>query len=169
LLEGVKKELKERNIWECLIQFILISVGSLPEPLTIEDLKRKHRSILRNLLIGKCFFLIKFIEEWGTGTNRIIEWSSKYGLPEPIFEDVSGSLVVTLRKYRISEEELEKLNERQRKVIEHLKIHKRISRSEYAKLTGCSERTAFRDLGELTKNKVVVRKGKSKKTYYELA
>jgi len=133
-------------------------VGPLPEPLTIEDLKRKHRSILRNLLIGKCFFLIKFIEEWGTGTNRIIEWCLKYGLPEPIFEEASGSLVVTLRKYRISEEELEKLNERQRKVIEHLKVYKRISRSKYAKLIGCSERTAFRDLGELTKNKVVIRK-----------
>ena len=84
-------------------------------------------------------------------------------------EEASGSLVVTLRKYRISEEELEKLNERQRKVIEHLEVYKRISRSEYAKLTGCSERTAFRDLGELIKNKVVIRKGKSKKTYYELA
>ncbi len=144
-------------------------VGLLPEPLTPEDLKRKHRSILRNLLIGKSFFLIKFIEEWGTGTNRIIEWCLKYDLPEPIFEEASGSLVVTLRKYRISEEELEKLNERQRKVIEHLKVYKKISRSEYVKLTGCSERTAFRDLGELIKNKVVIRKGKSKKTYYELA
>jgi len=58
---------------------------------------------------------------------------------------------------------LEKLNERQRKVIEHLKVHKRISRSEYVKLTDCSERTAFRDLEELTKSKVVIREGKGKK------
>ncbi len=86
-----------------------------------------------------------------------------------IYEEVSGSLVVTLKKYRISEEGLKKLNERQRKVIEHLKVYKRISRSEYAKLTDCSERTAFRDFGELMKNKIVIRKGKSKKTYYELA
>jgi predicted HTH transcriptional regulator len=38
----------------------------------------------------------------------------KYGLPEPIFEEASGSLVVTLRKYRVSDEDLEKLNERQK-------------------------------------------------------
>ncbi len=143
-------------------------VGPLPEPLTPEDLKRKHKSILRNPLIGKCFFLIKFIEEWGTGTNRIIEWCLKHGLPQPIFEEISGGLVVTLRKYKISEDELEKLKERQRKVIEYLKAHKRISRSEYTKLTSCSERTAFRDLEELTKSRIIIRKGGGKKTYYEL-
>ena len=37
------------EIWGC---------GSLPEPLTIEDLKKKHDSVLRNPLIGRCFFLI---------------------------------------------------------------------------------------------------------------
>lgn len=143
-------------------------VGPLPEPLTPEDLKRKHRSILRNPLIGKCFFLVKFIEEWGTGTNRIIGWCLKHGLPEPIFEEISGGLVVFLRKYRITEDELEKLNQRQREAIEHLKVRKRVSRSEYAKLTSCSERTAFRDLEELTKNKIIKRKGRGKSTYYEL-
>jgi ATP-dependent DNA helicase RecG len=49
------------EIWGC---------GALPEPLTVDDLKQSHRSILRNPLIGKCLFLIKFIEHWGTGTNR---------------------------------------------------------------------------------------------------
>ena len=38
------------EIWGC---------GSLPEPLTVDDLKHSHRSILRNPLIGKCLFLIK--------------------------------------------------------------------------------------------------------------
>lgn len=143
-------------------------VGPLPEPLTPEDLKGKHKSILRNPLIGKCFFLIKYIEEWGTGTNRIIEWCLKHGLPEPVFEEIAGSLVVTLRKYRISGEELEKFSERQRRAVEYLKVHKEMSRSGYVKLTGCSERTALRDLDELTKSGVVIRKGKGKKTRYQL-
>jgi ATP-dependent DNA helicase RecG len=147
------------EVWGC---------GPLPEPLTPEDLKKKHKSILRNPLIGRCFFLIKYIEEWGTGTNRIVEWCLKYDLPEPIFEEVSGSLVVTLRKYRISEEGLEKFNERQKKVIEYLKVYKKITRSQYVKLTSCSERTAFRDLEKLLKNEIVARKGRGKNTYYEL-
>ena len=48
------------EIWGC---------GPLPSPLTPEDLRKKHKSILRNPLIGKCFFLVKFIEEWGTGNG----------------------------------------------------------------------------------------------------
>lgn len=150
------------EIWGC---------GPLPKPLTIEDLKKKHDSVLRNHLIGKCFFLIKFIEKWGTGTNRMIKECLKHGLPEPLFEEVTESLVITFRKSKLTEEFLEKidLNERQKKAVEYLKIHKKITRLKYAKLIGCSERTAFRDIEELLKNKIVMRKGKGKQTYYELA
>ena len=141
-------------------------VGPLLEPLTIEDLKRKHASILRNLLIGKCFFLIKFIEEWGTGTNRIIEWCLKYGLPEPIFEEISGSLVVTIRKYHISDEILEKLSERQKKILEYLKRQGRITRKECMKLLNTSKDTAFRDLMVLHEKGIVERRGKGKNVEY---
>ena len=37
------------EIWGC---------GPLPEPLTVEDLRKKHDSVLRNPLIGRCFFLL---------------------------------------------------------------------------------------------------------------
>ena len=148
------------EVWGC---------GPLPEPLTPEDLRKKHRSILRNRLIGKCFFLIKFVEEWGTGTNRMIKECLNHGLPEPLFEEITKSLVVTFRKYKISEDILEKLNERQKKAIEYLKTHKKITRSGYVKLIICSKRTAFRDLEELLKDKIIIRKGKGKQTYYELA
>jgi len=147
------------EVWGC---------GPLPKPLTIEDLKKKHGSVLRNHLIGKCFFLIKFIEKWGTGTNRIIKECLKNGLPEPLFELITENLIVTFRKYKVTEEGLKQLNERQMKAVDFLKIHKKITRSEYVKLIGCSERTAFRDLEELVKKKIITRKGKGKKTYYEL-
>jgi ATP-dependent DNA helicase RecG len=119
-------------------------------------------------LIGKCFFLIKFIEEWGTGTNRIISECLDYGLPEPLFEEVSGSIVVTLKKYKISDEDLEKLNERQKKAVEYMKKRRTISRTQYSKLTNCSERTASRDLEGLLRHNIIVRKGSGKKSYYEL-
>jgi len=148
------------EVWGC---------GPLPKPLTIDDLKKKHDSVLRNPLIGRNFFLIKFIEQWGTGTNRIIEECLKHGLPEPLFEEITENLVITFRKYKISEEEMQKLNERQKKAMEYLKIHKKITRSEYVKLTNSAERTAFRDIEELYKSKIITRKGTGKQTYYELA
>jgi len=147
------------EVWGC---------GPLPEPLTPEDLKKKHISILRNPLIGKCFFLIKFIEEWGTGTNRIIEECKKHGLPEPLFEEVTGSLVVTFRKYKISEEIMKGLSERQRIIVEYLKEHGKISRSECMKLLNTSKDTAFREFLTLQKKDILMRHGRGKNVYYTL-
>jgi len=149
------------EIWGC---------GSLPSPLTIDALKRKHVSILRNRLIGKCFFLIKFIEQWGTGTNDIISMCLEYGLPEPIFEEISGSLVVTIRKDRYTEESLTRLNlnKRQLEAIRYVKNNKKITRQEYASLNKCALRTAFNDLQEMVSKQVLQKKEKGKYTYYEL-
>ncbi len=149
------------EVWGC---------GPLPKPLTVDDLRKKHDSILRNPLIGKCFFLIKFIEQWGTGTNRIISECLKYGLPEPLFEEVAGNLVVTFRKTKFTEDYLKQLglNERQIKAIHYLKENKQITRRKYSSLFNCSTRTAFNDLQAMIDKKILKRKGKGKYTYYEM-
>ncbi|MGB7533846.1 MAG: RNA-binding domain-containing protein [Halobacteriota archaeon] len=40
-------------------------------PITFIDLKKKHKSIPRNPLVANAFFLIRNIEQWGEGTNKI--------------------------------------------------------------------------------------------------
>jgi len=148
------------EIWSC---------GLLPEPLTPEDLKRDHKSILRNPQIGKSFFLIKFIEQWGTGTNRMIEQCLGHGLPEPLFEEVVGDFVVTFRRYNITEEILNELNKRQRKAIEYLVAQKRITNKEYRELnSNISDRTALNDLNELVDKGIIVAKGEKRYRYYIL-
>ena len=148
------------EIWGC---------GSLPEPLTVEALKGEHKSILRNRLIGKCFFLIKFIEQWGTGTNRIISSCLRHGLPVPLFRELSGGLVVTLRKYHITEEILKALSERQKKIVEYLREHEKINRKECMTLLSTSKDTAYRDLSELKRKGIITRVGQGKNIYYVLA
>jgi len=148
------------EVWGC---------GPLPGGQTIEDLKKKHKSILRNHLIGKCFFLIKFIEEWGTGTNRIIKDCLKHGLPEPLFEEVAKDLVITFRKYRITEKILEELTDRQRKIIEYLKEHGRISRKESIEILNVSKDTVFREFNYLQEKGIIKRKGEGRNVYYVLA
>ena len=147
------------EIWGC---------GPLPEPLTPTDLRREHKSILRNPLIGRSFFLIKFIEEWGTGTNRMIEACLKEGLPEPIFEEASGNFLVVFRKYHISEETLEELNERQKKIVDYLRGHKKINRKICMELLGTSKDTAIRELSSLQVKGIIERAGKGKNVYYHL-
>ncbi len=150
------------EIWGC---------GLLPHPLTIEDLKKRHDSILRNPLLGKCFFMLRYIEQWGTGTNRIIEECLMHGLPEPLFEEISGSIVVSFRKsYTLEVLEKLGLNERQIKSIEYIKKQGNITNREYQNLcSGISRETLRKDLNDLIVKKIIVRRGQNKGIYYEFA
>lgn len=146
--------------------------GRLPEGWTVETLKQVHESIPRNPAIAKQFFWVKYIEEVGTGTNKIIEWCIDWGLPEPEFEFTGTSLVVTLWKSKLDEEYLDTLglNERQRKAIDYMKKHKKITSKEYAELFSITDRTARNDLKSLLDKKILIQRGTSKKlTYYELS
>ena len=148
------------EVWGC---------GPLPEPLAPVDLKGEHKSILRNPSVGKCLFLIKFIEQWGTGTNRMIERCLEHGMPEPLFAEIAGDFVVTFRKYSITDEILNELNERQQNAIEYLLEHTKITNREYREINpDISERTALNDLNELVHKNMVTAKGEKKHRYYIL-
>ena len=148
------------EIWGC---------GPLPKPLTIDDLKKKHDSILRNPLIGKCFFLIKYIEQWGTGTNRMIIECLEHKFPEPAFELITENLVVTFRKYKITEEIIKLLNERQKRAIEYLLAHKKITNREYRKINpGITDRTVLNDFNEMINKGIIIAKGEKKYRCYLL-
>ncbi|MCD6144948.1 MAG: putative DNA binding domain-containing protein [Methanosarcinales archaeon] len=146
--------------------------GRLPEGWTVETLRHVHESIPGNPSIAKQFFWVKYIEEVGTGTNKIIEWCIDWGLPEPEFEFTGTSLVVTLWKSKLNEEYLNTLglNERQREAISYMKEHKKITSKEYAELFSITDRTARNDLKSLLDKKILIQRGTSKKsTYYELS
>jgi len=146
--------------------------GKLPPELSLEDLRGEHKSIPRNPLIFKAFFWIKYVEEVGMGTNKIIRWCRDWGLPEPEFRHITGDFVVTLRKSKLTDEYLAglDLNERQKKVIDYLKENDRITSSEYAKMFDITQRMARNDLKVLADKKLVLKRGESdKEAHYVLA
>jgi ATP-dependent DNA helicase RecG len=145
--------------------------GLLPEGLSIEDLKRSHASRPRNKLIAHAFFLIKYIEQWGTGTLRMMEVCRTAGFPEPEFVEMSGDFMVTFHKSRFTEEYLERLGltERQRHAVEYVRAKGRITNREYVDLTGVSRPTATRDLTELVRKGILRQHGHGKGSYFELA
>jgi len=148
------------EVWGC---------GPLPKPLTIEDLRKKHDSVLRNPLIGKSFFLIKYIEQWGTGTNRMIDWCLNHGLLEPLFEEISGSLVVTFRG-EITEEYLRNLglSQRQIKAIKYLKEHGKIDRKTYCDICEIEKTVAHEELSDMVKKEIIKMAGKGRGAHYSL-
>jgi len=73
------------------------SAGSYPTGITPDMLTRRHLSVLRNPIIAGLFYGVGLIEQWGRGTNRVIEMCRKAGIAPPVFEEVGPFAVVTFR------------------------------------------------------------------------
>jgi len=142
--------------------------GSLPEGWTVDTLKRRHESRPKNPLIAKLFFMIKKIEQWGTGTNEMIEETIKHGLPEPIFEDTGTSIVVVFRKFLFNEEHLKNLNKRQKRAIEYLREHGKIDRRTYRQICGVERTVAYEELSNMRDKEIISLTGKGRATHYVL-
>lgn len=144
--------------------------GGLPAGLTVEDLKRPHESNPRNKLVADAFFLIKYIEQFGTGIGRMIEDCRESGVPEPEFESRAGAFrTIFPRIVSVAQRWAGViLNERQKKALEYVVQHGRITRPEYEQITQAPKRTAARDLTDLVKRQVVIRHGGGKDSWYAL-
>jgi len=144
--------------------------GMLPEGWTVETLRQVHESIPRNPAIAKQFFWVKYIEEVGTGTNKIVEWCIDWGLPEPEFEFTGTSLVVTFRKSKLTDEYLEQLglNGRQKKAITYLKEHGKIDRKTYCNICGVEKTVAHEEMADMVTKELIHRVGKGRGVYYTL-
>ncbi|MFD1188647.1 ATP-binding protein [Pontibacter rugosus] len=142
--------------------------GSLPDNLSVEDLKRKHPSLPRNPVLADACFKGGLIEAWGRGTVKIMEECQRLGLPEPEITAIGGGVSVTLFKDIYSEEQLKGLglNERQVEALLLWKHDGRIQNSKYKEKFGITDRTALRDLTELVEKGLLSKEGEKKATVY---
>ena len=70
----------------------VVNSGRLPPPLTVEKLRVAHQSLPGNPLLAESMYLLRYIEEMGTGTVDMIRRCAEAGLPEPEFEVSAGFL-----------------------------------------------------------------------------
>jgi ATP-dependent DNA helicase RecG len=142
-------------------RFCIWNEGFLPEGLSLDALKRQHPSRPRNPIIADVCFKGGYIDAWGRGTLKIINACKQAGLPEPEIKEQDGGLLVTLFKDRYTLEQLSRigLNDRQIKVVLHVKEKGRVTNSEYQKISGVSKATATRDIKELEEKKILFNKG----------
>jgi len=178
LREAVLNALTHRDYFN-IANFILIKVyddhiwlsnpGGLPEGISIEELKKPHGSFLRNPLIAKVFYLAGFIEQYGSGTVRMVEWMKEAGLPEPEYKEEMGGFSVYFYKDIYTDESLRKmgLNERQIKAVIYVKETGRITNREYQQITGVKERSATIELNDLVSKNILLKFGTTGRgTYY---
>ena len=150
--------------------------GELTKQLTPQQLKVKHRSIPRNQFLADRLYLIKYIERWGRGTNRIVEEMRQDKLPDPVFSNNSGGFEIVLMgpgkgfEKVIDDIKLHKidLNDRQKKAMEFIKQHGDISRKQHVELGGISVRQANKDLSDLLDKKLLIQIGSGRSTKYKV-
>ncbi len=72
--------------------------GTLPFPMTLDDLKRGV-SRIRNPVITRVLRELDFMEEWGTGYRRISEDCAQGGYPVPDWEELGAVVRIVFRPH----------------------------------------------------------------------
>lgn len=151
--------------------------GLPPAPLKINDLKRPHKSVLRNKLIANAFYVRGFIEKWGTGINKIMELCKADGVPQPKFEEITGGLSIIFKfkepigaTGKIQSVPLhEELNSRQKTILEYITRIKKANTQqifEHFSLNSkdtVARKTIVRDLNYLKSLNLVKTEGQTRK------
>ena len=147
-------------------KLMIWNYGTLPESITLEDLKHKHASHPRNPILADVFFKGGLIESWGRGTLKIISECKAAGLPEPEITEMTGGIAVVLFKDIYNEKYLQQfdLNDRQLEALLFWKESGEILTSQYQEKFNITDRTSLRDLTELIDNGLINKTGEKKTT-----
>lgn len=145
-------------------ELIVWSPGELPSGIAMEDLYMPHSSVLRNKGIAGVFYDIEWIEQWGSGIDKMRRACATSGIPEPLFEEYQGFRVI-FRKDAYTTEYLHGigLNERQIRAVMYVKEKGKIKNKEYCEINNISRQMATIDLAELVEKAIFARTGKAGK------
>lgn len=148
--------------------------GILPRQITVEDLKKKHRSYPRNKLIANAFYMRGLIETWGTGTTKMLETCRSHGIPEPMFEEYSGGVSVQFMfaepiqrvgsSVMKQKSPTENLSRRQQEIVYILEKSKELKSPEILEqlMEKPLERTFRKDLAALKKLGIINSRGRGR-------
>lgn len=145
--------------------------GSLPNQLSIEDLRKPHTSYPNNPLLAGILYLANYIQKAGSGIPEMIKQCRNLGLPEPEFVSVRGvEFRAIMARDIFTEKVLSKLglNERQLKAVKYVKEKGRITNKEYQEINKVSNKTAYLDLSDIVQRNILTIEGIGRNISYAL-
>lgn len=137
------------------------SPGSLPDGLTIEDIKQGQNA-KRNAILVDTLDKVDYIENYGSGIRRIFESYKRFS-PEPELIATYNQFKVILfnRNYKNDSDE--------EKIIKFLEIHDEVTRQEVQDALSLKKNKTINLLNVLVKNHRIVKTGKSRSVRYKLS
>ena len=144
--------------------------GALPEDYTVETLMSKHTSKPRNPKMAQVFYRAGFIEAWGRGYEKIMREFDKLNLFHPSFTVEQGGVTAIIpreifvsirgdQKPTRNRPETDQKTDQKNRIVELLKTHPTISRSELAIELNIHESSVKRRLEALMKENRIKRYG----------
>jgi len=121
---------------------------------------------IRNPHLYKFAGIMGLARASGSGLLRLSKTALMCNNVQLVYEKSQGGTLATL-SFK-STVQSRRLNEREKKLLEYIKNTGYITRKDYEKLMGVSERTARLDLSNLVKRGILKKTGKGKNTVYEL-
>jgi ATP-dependent DNA helicase RecG len=112
----------------------------------------------------------KYIEQFGTGIQRILADCHAQQLPEPDFRVQGHAFRAIFMPGKVevgSETDVER-TDRQNKALTYVRQHGRMTRAQYGEISGLPVHTAKRELARMVKAGLIVRRGGGRSYWYEL-
>jgi ATP-dependent DNA helicase RecG len=144
-------------------KIIIENPGGLPPGITVDELKRPHRSVPRNPKIANVLYNLGYVEKWGVGTLEVMKKCLLNGNGEPIFQS-NGFFKVEIKSRYLSA-----IDDRERAILEYIRKNGKASRSDLEKILKLRESSVRKILEKLQRRGLIVKEGGGKNTVYRLA
>ncbi len=156
---------------DCLV---IKSPGSPLRPVSLAKIRAYNAPpYSRNPRIADTFWHMKLMEERGWGLPRMRDILLAHGHPPPEFHYEGGYFVVTFRPKKvatsgvqIAPDLLAQLEDRQKKMIDFVREHGKITRTDCVKWLKVSAKTATRELSKLVEVGILEKREKGPATHY---
>jgi len=120
--------------------------------LSIDDIK-SGVSKLRNPVLGRVFFELGIIEQWGSGVTRMTQACKEAGLGEPVFEEIGARIRVTFYKKKVQDRRIDDVDSA---ILDFIRQNRSASTHEIVSLIELSRRTAINRLARLVSSGLLI-------------
>ncbi|MDO5540524.1 MAG: ATP-binding protein [Eubacteriales bacterium] len=157
------------SIYDDRIEFV--SVGGLMPGIELEDVMA-GLSVCRNQDLANVFYRLHLIEAYGTGLGRIIK--AYEGTSEkPVITTTKNSFKIILpninAKYAAIEVPFPKSYDKEEQILEYMKEHGEITRTDVEKLLEISASTASRLIKKMVKKGLIKPHGRARSVRYTIS